>query len=320
MLTKSDPKSRWWARYALPTLRICIPHLCAFNRSAIRSAIATVVRWVLARGTSGMIEASITRSPVHPITRHSGSTTERGSSTAPMRQVPLACWASPHSANIQSSSSASAERLVHRASGRAIFDAVRDVGDRRLQADLAQAPHAVAHAHQIAAIGQHALLDRRLDRGIGGGDADVALAEGLIDRHRDASARGDRRRCGSRARLPAIMIMSLSPAPARPERVAQAAIGVAVHQRADLAVLAQMQQRIHDRMIEQVFADRQVGEDRDAERLQQRCRADAGALQDRRRVDRAGAEDHLARRATAHRLAVDAHADRTLACSRLPSN
>ena len=29
----------------------------------MRSAMATVVKWVLARGTSGMIEASITRNP-----------------------------------------------------------------------------------------------------------------------------------------------------------------------------------------------------------------------------------------------------------------
>ena len=46
-------------------------YLAPFNRSAMRSAIATVVKWVLARGTSGMIEASITRNPVHPITLHS---------------------------------------------------------------------------------------------------------------------------------------------------------------------------------------------------------------------------------------------------------
>src|SRR5579871_422823 len=42
-----------------------------FSRSDMNSAMATVVKWVLARGTSGMIEASITRNPVHPITRHS---------------------------------------------------------------------------------------------------------------------------------------------------------------------------------------------------------------------------------------------------------
>ena len=71
-----------------------------------------------------------------------------------------------------------------------------------------------------------------------------------------------------------------------------------------------MQQRIHDRMIEQVFADRQVGEDRDAQRLQQRRGTDAGALQDGRRVNGAGAEDHLAPRRRRVRLAVHADPDR----------
>ena len=33
----------------------------------------------------------MTRSPVQPISLHCGSTTERGSSAGPMRQVPLAC-------------------------------------------------------------------------------------------------------------------------------------------------------------------------------------------------------------------------------------
>jgi hypothetical protein len=60
--------------------------------------MATVVKWVLARGTSGVTDASITRKPVHPITRHSGSTTDRASPGAPVRQVPLACCASLHSA------------------------------------------------------------------------------------------------------------------------------------------------------------------------------------------------------------------------------
>ena|ERR1051326_871553 len=60
-------------------------------RAAICSAIMTVVIWVLARGTSGMIDASTTRRPSTPITRPSESTTDRGSSTGPIRQVPTAC-------------------------------------------------------------------------------------------------------------------------------------------------------------------------------------------------------------------------------------
>ncbi len=48
-------------------------------------------------------------------------------------------------------------------------------------------------------------------------------------------------------------------------------------------------------VVHQPGADsRQVGADLDAERAQIARRADAGAQQMRRRVDRAGAEDHLA--------------------------
>ena len=55
------------------------------------SPIITAVRCVFARTISGMIDASITRKPSTPITRHSGSITERGSSAAPILQVPAAC-------------------------------------------------------------------------------------------------------------------------------------------------------------------------------------------------------------------------------------
>ena len=63
------------------------------------SAIMIAVRFVFARGTSGMMDASTTRNPSVPITRHSGSTTDRGSSGAPIRQVPHACQNSRHSVN-----------------------------------------------------------------------------------------------------------------------------------------------------------------------------------------------------------------------------
>jgi hypothetical protein len=46
-------------------------------------------------------------------------------------------------------------------------------------------------------------------------------------------------------------------------------------------------------MIEQVFANRQVGEDWDAQRLQQRRGTDAGALQNCGRVNGTGAEDYF---------------------------
>lgn len=62
------------------------------------SAIITVVRCVLARGISGITEASTTRSPSIPITRQFGSTTDQGSLVAPIRHVPQACQNSPYSA------------------------------------------------------------------------------------------------------------------------------------------------------------------------------------------------------------------------------
>ena len=57
-------------------------------RSDSRSAAAIVGRFVFARGTSGKTEASATHRPSTPSTRPEGSTTVRGSSGAPMRQVP----------------------------------------------------------------------------------------------------------------------------------------------------------------------------------------------------------------------------------------
>ena len=58
-------------------------------------AIITAVTCVLARATSGMIDASATRRASTPITVHSGSTTERESSIAPIRHVPAPCADSP---------------------------------------------------------------------------------------------------------------------------------------------------------------------------------------------------------------------------------
>ncbi len=95
--------------------------------------------------------------------------------------------------------------------------------------------------------------------------------------------------------------------PGQARAVAQAAVGVAVHQRADPGVGAQVQQRADDRVVQQVLAHRPVGPHGDAEPVQQRRRADAGALQDRRRVDRPGAQDHLARARGVWTSAADAH-------------
>src|SRR5882724_295105 len=57
-------------------------------KSAHRSAISIVVTWVLARTTSGMMEASATRRRVLPWTRQNWSTTAMGSDAGPILHVP----------------------------------------------------------------------------------------------------------------------------------------------------------------------------------------------------------------------------------------
>jgi len=61
------------------------------SSSAFFSAIIITVKWVLAHGTVGMTEASMTRNASTPCTRQWLSTTERWSSEEPIRQVLLAC-------------------------------------------------------------------------------------------------------------------------------------------------------------------------------------------------------------------------------------
>jgi len=53
----------------------------------MRSAIMTTVRCRLARVACGMIDASMTRRPSVPSTRHSGSTTVPAASGDPIRQL-----------------------------------------------------------------------------------------------------------------------------------------------------------------------------------------------------------------------------------------
>src|SRR4029453_3601588 len=71
------------------------------------------------------------------------------------------------------------EGLVDRPAGHAVLDAAGDGADLLGPADLTEPMHAVAHAHQVAVVAQHALIDARVDRGITGGDAHAAFAQRL---------------------------------------------------------------------------------------------------------------------------------------------
>ena len=93
---------------------------CAIYRIIIRaiaSPITTVVKWVLARQSDGMIEASATRRPEMPFTVPSGLTTPSGSLTPLMRQLPAACWISP----VTCCNSASSFPTITSISGSATF-------------------------------------------------------------------------------------------------------------------------------------------------------------------------------------------------------
>src|SRR5262249_9988200 len=62
------------------------------------------------RGGTGITEASITRNPSTPITRHSGSTTACASPLAPIRHVPTACTHGIHSVHTHWTSCASSRK------------------------------------------------------------------------------------------------------------------------------------------------------------------------------------------------------------------
>src|SRR5439155_20500434 len=75
---------------ALAASGIACDHQLIENDAA-RSAIITDVRCVLARGMTGMMEASTTESLSTPMKRQRGSTTADGSSGEPIRHDPAAC-------------------------------------------------------------------------------------------------------------------------------------------------------------------------------------------------------------------------------------
>ncbi len=171
--------------------------------------------------------------------------------------------------------------------------------------DLLQPHHAVTHAHVVALARQHAFVDLRIDGGIAGHDPHRAFAERLECRHGQPRQRRAAIFFGPQVARDHDHVVHAGASEAG--GVAHAAIGMAMHQRADPRILPQVKHQAEDRMVEQVFAHRTVGHGLDTEPAQRGMRADAGALQDRRRMDGAGREDHLASRPHGPPLTADPH-------------
>ena len=144
-------------------------------------------------------------------------------------------------------------------------------------ADVLEAADAVAEADEVAGVGEHAFLDLGVDGGVGGGDADVAAAPGLVDADSDAaagvlgSALGEQAASEVAGDHDHVVVAALAEAGG----VAEAAVGVAVHEGVDAGAGAEMEESADDGMVEQVFSDGAVGDDGNAEALQEGGGADA---------------------------------------------
>ena len=171
-----------------------------------------------------------------------------------------------------------------------LFDRVLD-GRMRLQADhLANAHDQPFH---IAPVRAHVEVDIGFCRRIGRGQPHLAGRIGAVDPHHDeAEPVADR--------VPRRLVGGDDVHVARgtvgePRRPAQPREHLPAHGGRQARVAFQVAAEIDAGMLHQVLADAAaVGDDVDAERGQLRRRADAGAHQQGRRMQRAHADDHLA--------------------------
>ena len=262
--------------------------------SAAPSATAIALRFVGARGMVRNTDASATRRPSIPCTRSWSSTTAVGSVDGPIRHVLHAWYHGATKLRAYCSSAAGSSKSASLEHQRAV-DEVGHVARRRHRA---REPQAFDEALEVGALVEQVELDARLLARIGRREGDAAPAPRLVhaarehDDHRHAQ---ERLEVGRRAEVPEVhhaheQVVVDAAARRRAARAELELRGVGVGR-----VAAGREEEEQAGMVGEPVADgRVVDEAFDAERAQVGGGTDAGAHEQRRRVDRAHAQDHLA--------------------------
>src|ERR1700722_17968668 len=247
----------------------------------------TDVKWVFARQSSGMMEASATRRRCTPLTEPSGFTTPDASVLAVIRQVPAACGASPSSNRVRRSRSSS---FIAKTSSRLRPEAPK-VTER--------APRAIAGCRTISAPRRRASRIRAMSRESesmlastsgswsGSGEEKRTLPREKAWKTATPRAPGVGNTIDGNAQMVERDHQHVAPSrAAHAGRVADAAVCVTRVPVARCEFLLQAHREAKDGMFEKVASDvRQVAQRNNAEIAQHRDRSESGTDQHSRGVD-----------------------------------
>ena len=250
-----------------------------------------VVGLIATDGTTGMIDASTTRSPsialdgamrVHDRPRVVGTAHRRRRDRVAVRS--------------QVGGDRVCELVVPDRVAGQNFE-LEELSERRIAADPAGELHPFEHPARVAVLGQEVAVDlgllARVAAAEGDGSAGVGLDDGDAQRDRPAG----RAVFGGIRCVTAMCMSSSSP---------RASAGRCPQQRADRRphverIRLQRVGVVVEGLVLEALPDGQIGHDLDAELRQVSRRADAGAQQDRRTPVCAAGEDHLTRQESQRR-------------------